>query len=98
MAAKHLDIAELQVKLRRFAAERDWEQFCSRKDLAMALSVKASGLVELFGGSQNHNRPVWTPPPKQRLQKRSPTFRSLSCGWLIVWPSISQMCSMRSSA
>lgn len=43
-----LDIAALQQKLRRFAAERDWEQFHSPKNLTMALSVEASELVEIF--------------------------------------------------
>jgi dCTP diphosphatase len=43
-----LDIAALQQALRRFAAERDWEQFHSPKNLAMALSVEAAELVEIF--------------------------------------------------
>ncbi len=33
-------------RLREFAAERDWEQFHSPKDLAMALIVEAAELVE----------------------------------------------------
>ncbi len=32
----------------RFAAERDWEQFHTPKNLAMALSVEASELMEIF--------------------------------------------------
>lgn len=43
-----LDIDALQQTLRRFAADRDWEQFHSPKNLAMALSVEASELVEVF--------------------------------------------------
>ncbi|MDZ7669462.1 MAG: nucleotide pyrophosphohydrolase [Gammaproteobacteria bacterium] len=43
-----LDIAALQQSLRRFAAERDWDQFHSPKNLAMALSVEAAELVEIF--------------------------------------------------
>lgn len=42
------DLAELKERLRVFVAERDWEQFHSPKNLAMALSVEASELVELF--------------------------------------------------
>jgi NTP pyrophosphatase (non-canonical NTP hydrolase) len=34
--------------LREFAAERDWEQFHSPKNLAMALSVEVAELVEIF--------------------------------------------------
>jgi len=42
------DLAELKERLRIFVAERDWGQFHSPKNLAMALSVEASELVELF--------------------------------------------------
>jgi NTP pyrophosphatase (non-canonical NTP hydrolase) len=41
-------IAELQQRLRQFAAARDWDQFHSPKNLAMALSVEAAELVEEF--------------------------------------------------
>jgi dCTP diphosphatase len=34
--------------LRKFAAERDWDQFHSPKNLAMALNVEAGELLELF--------------------------------------------------
>ena len=39
---------ELRHKLRSFAKERDWEQFHSPKNLAMALSVEVSEIIELF--------------------------------------------------
>ena len=39
---------ELRDKLRKFVAERDWDQFHSPKNLAMALSVEASELMEHF--------------------------------------------------
>jgi dCTP diphosphatase len=42
------EIDELRDELRRFAAERDWQQFHSPKNLAMALSVEAAELLELF--------------------------------------------------
>ncbi|HVY65372.1 MAG TPA: nucleotide pyrophosphohydrolase [Gammaproteobacteria bacterium] len=38
----------LQERLAAFAAARDWEQFHSPKNLAMALSVEAAELVEQF--------------------------------------------------
>ena len=38
----------LQQRLAAFAAARDWDQFHSPKNLAMALSVEASELVEEF--------------------------------------------------
>jgi len=42
------DLEELKQRQRAFVAERDWEQFHSPKNLAMALSVEAAELVELF--------------------------------------------------
>jgi dCTP diphosphatase len=41
-------IDELRQRLREFARERDWEQFHSPKNLAMALIVEAAELVEHF--------------------------------------------------
>jgi len=38
----------IKFRLREFAAERDWEQFHSPKNLAMALIVEAAELVEHF--------------------------------------------------
>ena len=38
----------LQRRLAEFAAARDWQQFHSPKNLAMALSVEAAELVEEF--------------------------------------------------
>ena len=38
----------LQHRLAAFAAERDWQQFHSPKNLAMALSVEVGELVEQF--------------------------------------------------
>lgn len=42
------DLEELKEKVRAFTVERDWERFHSPKNLAMALSVEASELLELF--------------------------------------------------
>ena len=41
-------LADLARRLRDFAAERDWEQFHSPKNLAMALTVEAAELLEQF--------------------------------------------------
>jgi dCTP diphosphatase len=41
-------ISELQNTLRDFARERDWEQFHTPKNLAMALTGEVGELVELF--------------------------------------------------
>ncbi|MFD4634476.1 nucleotide pyrophosphohydrolase [Streptomyces sp. NPDC058284] len=45
---EHLDVAVLQRRLAEFAAARDWEQYHTPKNLAAALSVEASELVEIF--------------------------------------------------
>jgi NTP pyrophosphatase (non-canonical NTP hydrolase) len=42
------DISELREALRVFAADRDWDQFHSPKNLAAALSVEAAELLEHF--------------------------------------------------
>lgn len=41
-------IEKLVEALRRFAIERDWDQFHSPKNLSIALSVEASELLEHF--------------------------------------------------
>ena len=41
-------LIELRDALRRFAVERDWQQFHTPKNLAIALSVEASELLEHF--------------------------------------------------
>lgn len=42
------DLNSLREALRRFASERDWDQFHSPKNLAMALAVEAAELMEHF--------------------------------------------------
>jgi len=42
------DLLNLRDELRRFAAERDWDQFHSPKNVAIALSVETSELLEHF--------------------------------------------------
>lgn len=42
------ELEELRDVLRRFAADRDWDQFHSPKNLASALAVEAAELLEHF--------------------------------------------------
>ena len=42
------DLDELRRQVRDFVTARDWDQFHSPKNLAMALSVEASELLEIF--------------------------------------------------
>lgn len=47
------EIEELKAKIRAFRDARDWEQFHNSKDLALALSIEASELLELFLWKEN---------------------------------------------
>lgn len=42
------DFDELIAQIKQFRDDRDWEQFHNSKDLALALSIEASELLELF--------------------------------------------------
>lgn len=46
--SESLDLSEVALFLRGFAAERDWEQFHTPKNLAMALAGEAGELLEIF--------------------------------------------------
>ena len=43
-----MDVKDIQTRLALFAEEREWDQFHSPKNLAMALSVECSELLEIF--------------------------------------------------
>ncbi|MFC2082778.1 nucleotide pyrophosphohydrolase [Candidatus Bipolaricaulota bacterium] len=43
-----MDVTPLMQQLRDFAKDRNWQQFHSPKNLAMALAVETSELLELF--------------------------------------------------
>jgi len=43
-----VSLEQLRQAVRAFAAERDWDQFHSPKNLAMALNVEAAELLEHF--------------------------------------------------
>jgi NTP pyrophosphatase (non-canonical NTP hydrolase) len=42
------DLENVIKKLLKFRDDRDWEQFHNSKDLAIAISIEASELLELF--------------------------------------------------
>lgn len=43
-----MDVKRLQSKLTEFSEERDWKKFHNPKNLAVALSVECSELLEIF--------------------------------------------------
>jgi len=42
------DIKQITKKLIKFRNERDWEQFHNPKDLALAINIESSELLEVF--------------------------------------------------
>jgi len=54
------DNQEIIQQLVRFRNERDWEQFHNPKDLALALSIESSELLELF---------LWKKPEEANVDK-----------------------------
>lgn len=59
-----MDLLAWQTRLRDFAAERDWEPYLNPKNLAMALSVEASELVECYQWLTPEQ--ATTPSPEQQ--------------------------------
>ena len=53
-----MNLSELQVELRHFAAERDWQPFHTPKNLSTALMVESAELAEIF---------QWMTPEESRL-------------------------------
>ena len=61
-------LSELRDALRQFASERDWNQFHSPKNLAIALCVEAAELLEHFQWLSETESTVM--PPERREQVR----------------------------
>ncbi len=64
-----LKMDDLIKRLRTFAKERDWEKFHSPKNLAMALSVEVSEVVELFQWLTAEESYNLSPEKLQRLKE-----------------------------
>jgi dCTP diphosphatase len=43
-----MNLPDIQKQLRKFAEERDWDQFHSPKNLSMGLAAEAAELLEIF--------------------------------------------------
>ena len=61
------DINKLRDQLREFARERDWDKFHSPKNLAMALSVEASELLEHFQWLTEEQSSNLSPEKRQQV-------------------------------
>ena len=62
---------DFQNRYRKFVAERDWNQFHTPKNLAEAISIEASELLELFLWHDNHDSEVVREDPqlKSRVEE-----------------------------
>ena len=62
-------LRELRDALRAFAAERDWDQFHSPKNLAIALSVEAGELLERFQWLTEQESQRLSPADRVRVEQ-----------------------------
>jgi dCTP diphosphatase len=62
-------LVELRDSLRQFAADRDWDQFHSPKNLAMALAVEAAELLERFQWMTGEDSKVLAPADLTRVRE-----------------------------
>jgi dCTP diphosphatase len=61
-----MSIESLTAQLRHFAQDRDWEQFHTPKNLAMALSGEAGELLALFQWLRDGQVSEWFEDPANR--------------------------------
>ena len=54
------DIKQITEELIKFRDERDWEQFHNPKDLALAINIESSELLEEF---------LWKKPEEAKIEK-----------------------------
>jgi len=62
-------IEEIRGALRRFASDRDWDQFHSPKNLAIALSVEAAELLEHFQWTPEADSAVLVPEQHTKVRE-----------------------------
>ena len=62
-------VGDLKREVNRFVAERDWEQFHSPKNLAMALMVETAELMEHFQWLTQEQSRRLSPPKKQEIEE-----------------------------
>ena len=65
-----MDLEKIKKTLRKFTEERDWEQFHNPKNLATALSVEASELLEIFQWSNDGGlNEINDPKKREEIEK-----------------------------
>jgi NTP pyrophosphatase (non-canonical NTP hydrolase) len=85
-ASGQLTVGQLQRRLAEFAAARDWGRFHTPKNLAAALSVEASELLEIF---------QWlTPEESARVMERPETAHRVEDEVADVLAYLLQLCEV----
>ena len=62
-----MDIKKLKSSLRRFAKDRDWNQFHTLKNVACSISIEASELLEIFQWKEINSIDLTDPNLKERV-------------------------------
>jgi dCTP diphosphatase len=62
-------LENLRDVLRRFASDRDWDQFHSPKNLAIALNVEAAELLEHFQWTPEGGSAAFTPDQHAKVRE-----------------------------
>ena len=62
-------LVDLRNELRRFAADRDWDQFHTPKNLAIALSVEAAELLEHFQWVSDAESAALAPEARAKIRE-----------------------------
>ena len=76
-------LAELQSQVARFNEERDWAQFHNARNLAMAVSVESSELLELFLWSADNG-------PQPPVESRRPRVKQEMADVMICLLSLAE--------
>lgn len=70
MSDHETSVEQLRGAVRRFVAERDWEQFHSPKNLAMSLAIETAELMEHFQWLDVEQSRRYCEEPRRREQVR----------------------------
>lgn len=70
------ELKKIKDKLIKFSKERDWEKFHTPKNLAMALTVEVSELLEIFQWSLDGGQDV-IENSKEELNQKLPIFLTI---------------------
>lgn len=62
-----MDDKKIKLMLRKFAKDRDWDQFHTLKNIASALSVEAAELLEIFQWQKDFDKAKITKSLKEKI-------------------------------